>query len=255
MNALVKITVKNDGQQTVEGRELHAALGVETPYDKWFPRMVEYGFEAEKDFSTFLSGSTGGRPKTYHVVSLDMAKHIAMIQRTEKGKRIREYFIEAEKQLWAQSNTSSLTADYLTRRLEAVEAELFAARKIIDFYENSDDVFDFDYVAAAISKYMKPPFGVKHLCQWLEKRGVLTHRAYKNDKPRQEYIDRKWFEPKNHTWRQRGKCRHTQTYWFTARGLNGVIRMAIEEKMLLLPTPAQSIFPVLIGHDGSRRIG
>ena len=145
--------------------------------------------------------------------------------------------------------------DYLTRRLEAVEAELFAARKIIDFYENSDDVFDFDYVAAAISKYMKPPFGVKHLCQWLEKRGVLTHRAYKNDKPRQEYIDRKWFEPKNHTWRQRGKCRHTQTYWFTARGLNGVIRMAIEEKMLMLPTPAQLIFPVLIGQDGTRRIG
>jgi phage antirepressor YoqD-like protein len=145
------------------------------------------------------------------------------------------------------------TLEYLTKRLEGVEVELFAARKIIDFHENSDDVFDFDYVAAAIAKYRKPPFGVKHLFQWLVSRGILTHRAYKNDRPMQKYIDLGWFEPRNHTWRQRGKCRHTQTYWFTARGLNGVIRMAIEEKMLLLPTPVQSIFPILIDHEGNRR--
>jgi phage antirepressor YoqD-like protein len=137
------------------------------------------------------------------------------------------------------------TLDYLSRRLESVEDELFAARKIIDFHENSDDVFDFDYVAAAISKYMKPPFGVKHLCQWLENRGVLTRMSYKNSRPMQIYINKGWFEPRNHTWRQRGRCRHTQTYWFTARGLNAIIRMAIAEKMLLLPAASQTIFPVL----------
>jgi len=149
----------------------------------------------------------------------------------------------------------STTLEYLTKRLDSVEAELFAARKILDFYENCDDVFDFDYVADAVSQYRKPPFGVKHLCQWLASRDVLTHRAYKNNKPRQEYLNNRWFVPRNHTWIQRGKCRHIKTYLFTARGLNGVLRMAIEEKLLVLPTPAQSIFPILIDCDGTRRIG
>jgi len=90
--------VKVDGERiTVSGRLLHEKLGVETPYDKWFPRMAEYGFVEEADFSTFLSESTGGRPATNHALTLDMAKEIAMIQRTPQGKAVRQYFIEVEK--------------------------------------------------------------------------------------------------------------------------------------------------------------
>lgn len=92
MKELVKVTTNENQEQVVSGRELHKRLGVKTPYDKWFPRMCEYGFEDEKDFSTFLSESTGGRPSTDHILKLDMAKEIAMIQRTEIGKNIRQYF-------------------------------------------------------------------------------------------------------------------------------------------------------------------
>ena len=59
---------------TVLGRDLHKALEIKTPYDKWFPRMCEYGFESEKDFSTFLSESTGGRRSTDHQITIPMAK-------------------------------------------------------------------------------------------------------------------------------------------------------------------------------------
>ena len=72
-------------------------MDVATPYDKWFPRMAEYGFAEGKDFSTFLSESTGGRPATDHLIKLDMAKEICMIQRTERGKQARQYFIQVEK--------------------------------------------------------------------------------------------------------------------------------------------------------------
>jgi anti-repressor protein len=75
----------------------HEFLEVLTPYDKWFPRMCEYGFSEGIDFSTFLSESTGGRPATDHQLTIDMAKEIAMLQRTEKGKQARQYFIEVEK--------------------------------------------------------------------------------------------------------------------------------------------------------------
>ena len=71
--------------------------------------MCEYGFSEGTDFSTFLSESTGGRPKTNHAMTLDMAKEISMIQRSEKGKQARQYFIEVEKQY--KLDTSSLSPE------------------------------------------------------------------------------------------------------------------------------------------------
>lgn len=98
MNELITVNYdENNDRPTVVGRDLHKALGVETPYHKWFPRMCEYGFSENLDFWTFLSESTGGRPSTDHQLTIDMAKEICMIQRSEKGKQFRQYFIEVEK--------------------------------------------------------------------------------------------------------------------------------------------------------------
>ena len=96
MKDLISIQYENN-RPTVLGRELHEALEVKTPYDKWFPRMSEYGFEEGLDFSTFLSESTGGRPALNHQLTIDMAKELCMIQRTDKGKECRRYFLEVEK--------------------------------------------------------------------------------------------------------------------------------------------------------------
>lgn len=96
MDELIPLT-EREGAQAVMGRDLHAFLEVRAHYKDWFPRMVEYGFTAGQDFSSKMSGSTGGRPRQDHIISLDMAKEIAMIQRTEKGKQARQYFIEVEK--------------------------------------------------------------------------------------------------------------------------------------------------------------
>lgn len=95
-NTLIPLT-DNDGVQAVMGRELHKFLEVNARYNDWFPRMVAYGFSEGQDFYSKMSESTGGRPRTDHIVSLDMAKEISMIQRTEKGKQARAYFLECEK--------------------------------------------------------------------------------------------------------------------------------------------------------------
>ena len=97
MNELINIKTSETGEPSVSGRELHEFLGVKTLYKDWFPRMVEYGFTEGKDFSSFLSESTGGRPSTDHLLTIDMAKEICMIQRTEVGKKARQYFIQVEK--------------------------------------------------------------------------------------------------------------------------------------------------------------
>lgn len=100
MNELIKVNYDNPDRPTVSGRELHEALGIETPYHKWFPRMCEYGFTEGKDYWTKMSNRSdgkAGKPKTDHEISLDMAKELCMIQRSEIGKRFREYFISVEK--------------------------------------------------------------------------------------------------------------------------------------------------------------
>lgn len=98
MNELIKIN-ETDGKQSVSARELHEKLEVKTSFKDWINRMIAYGFEEGKDFCSFLSESTGGRPNKEYAISIDMAKEICMIQRSEIGKKFRQYFIECEKKL------------------------------------------------------------------------------------------------------------------------------------------------------------
>ena len=70
MEEIIKIEVNENQEPIVSGRNLHEALGVETPYHIWFPRMVEYGFEENKDFQSLeqkCSKPQGGQPSSDHV--------------------------------------------------------------------------------------------------------------------------------------------------------------------------------------------
>ena len=99
MNELIKTIQKDDGTIAVSGRELHDFLGIETRFNDWFQRMIGYGFSEGTDFYSFLSKtSNGGRPAQDYVMTIDMAKEVSMIQRNEKGKQARQYFIQIEKQ-------------------------------------------------------------------------------------------------------------------------------------------------------------
>lgn len=93
MNEVIKVTVNDNHEPIVSGRQLHEALGVKTEYKKWFSRMTEYGFNENEDFlkvtQKCLTSSTG-QNTTDHIIKLDMAKEIAMIQRTERGKQVRQ---------------------------------------------------------------------------------------------------------------------------------------------------------------------
>ncbi|MCJ0594277.1 antA/AntB antirepressor family protein [Enterococcus cecorum] len=102
---LIKIKTNENGEQLVSGRELHEFLEVGTKYTQWFDEMTKYGFVENVDYSTLneLSEKKEGsrfvkRTIINHAMTLDMAKEISMIQRTEKGKQARLYFIEVEKE-------------------------------------------------------------------------------------------------------------------------------------------------------------
>lgn len=100
MNGLINITLNENHEPVISARQLHETLEVKTEYKKWFKRMTEYGFTENEDFvkvtQKCLTSSTG-QNITDHIIKLDMAKEIAMIQRTNKGKEVRTYFIQVEK--------------------------------------------------------------------------------------------------------------------------------------------------------------
>ena len=102
MNELIPLT-EHAGVNAVMARDLYQFLGVKEQYADWMRRMITYGFEEGRDYSSqkpeagATSGFVPGGNRTDHIISLDMAKEIAMIQRTEKGKQARQYFIEVEK--------------------------------------------------------------------------------------------------------------------------------------------------------------
>lgn len=102
MNELIKVNYdETNDKPTVSGRELYEALGVKDHYTDWFKRMCEYGFTESEDYISFSEKSdkpTGGRPSIDHQLTIPMAKELCMLQRNEKGKQFRKYFISIEEQ-------------------------------------------------------------------------------------------------------------------------------------------------------------
>lgn len=101
MNELINVTLNENHEPVVSGRQLHETLGVKTRYNDWFNRMTEFGFTENEDYFAItqkrVTAQGNATNQTDHVIKLDMAKEIAMIQRTDKGKEVRKYFIQVEK--------------------------------------------------------------------------------------------------------------------------------------------------------------
>lgn len=136
MNELLKIDTSNAERITVSARDLHKALEVSTDFNHWFTRMCEYGFEAQKDFTTFLSESTGGRPSQDAQITVDMAKEIAMLQRTEKGKEVRKYFIQVEKEWNSPERVMARALTIANKTIETLKIENSEMKPKADYFDN-----------------------------------------------------------------------------------------------------------------------
>lgn len=148
MNNLIPISYDNPERPTVSGRELHEFLQVGTKYADWFKRMCEYGFTKHEDFEVCFSnlGSEnqhGGQNKVDHQLTIPMAKELCMIQRNERGKQARQYFLAVEAQ-WnspeAVMRRAVLIADRKVKELQSVNRSLLA--------ENNDLKPDAEYARA-----------------------------------------------------------------------------------------------------------
>lgn len=119
------LNIRNhDGQSVVSARELYEFLEVKTDFTNWCKRMFEYGFIDGADFTPILAKSIGGRPSIDYALSLECAKEISMLQRSERGKEARLYFIQCEKRLAHSPENMIKTFDTIQKKLDRATATI-----------------------------------------------------------------------------------------------------------------------------------
>lgn len=192
MQEIIKIT-ETAGQKAVSGKDLHAILEVKTGFVLWMERMCEYGFEENKDYVTFKSENPVNKQVVIsdYIISIDMAKEIAMIQRSEIGRKVRQYFIEVEKMALAPKSLKDALylaykqAEQIEQQAKAIE-EMKPKAEFFDAVTDSKDTIDIGDLA----KVLDLGYGRNKLFQVLRDKGVLM----KGTIPRQTYIDNGWFK-------------------------------------------------------------
>ena len=195
MNDLIKVEVAGE-KPTVLGRDLHAALEVETPYHKWFPRMAEYGFvegvdylNLDKNVRVQIEGVREvEREVIDHQITLDMAKELCMLQRTDKGKECRQYFIELEHR-WNDPASlmarALIAADRQITSLRESNARLLPKAEFCDAVMDCKDAIPIGTAAKVLNCGM----GQNGLFAFLRENNILMA----NNQPYQKYIDEGWF--------------------------------------------------------------
>ncbi|WP_313548992.1 antA/AntB antirepressor family protein [Corynebacterium sp.] len=166
MSELIPIHEQDGGRQAVMGRDLHRFLEVTTRYNDWIARLVEkYGFEESTDYvlkNEYVTGANGRKyEQASHILSMDMAKEVSMVQNNDKGRQARRYFIECERR--AQTGEmSELDEAKLVQRalqvtyrqvkeLEAINAEMAPKANYVDTFVADEDLVQVRTVANQLS--------------------------------------------------------------------------------------------------------
>lgn len=226
------IPVNYDGEQpTVSARELHAGLEIGTDFRKWFPRMAEYGFTENVDWKRVYQKCPtlgGNQNMVDYQISVDMAKQICMIQRSEKGRLYRQYFIDLEKawntpeQIFARALKM---ADREIEKLKSSNAILLEDNKRMKPKEIFADAVSTSHTSILVGDLAKlicqngVKIGPVRLFDWMRKNGYLIKSGSSYNMPVQRYVEQGLFEVKeSNIQNPDGSVRITRTTKVTGKG-------------------------------------
>lgn len=219
-----------EGKVEIRGRQLHMKLNIGTEYAKWMTRMVEYGFIEGVDYKVVIvkndeNRSLGGRPSTDHILTLNMAKEIAMLQRTPEGQEIRRYLIKVEEDwnspekvmaravLMANNKVKELTT------LTEIQQATIEAQKPKVLFADTVSGSQTSILIGQLAKLVKQrgvDIGRNRLFQWLRCNGYIE--KHKNE-PTQKSMNLKVMEVKERTVNNPdGSIRITRTPMITGEG-------------------------------------
>lgn len=223
MNELLNVNYGND-RITLSARELHGFLGIGTEFAKWMQRMCEYGFSENQDYRVFVKNddnSKGGRPSTDYEITLDMAKEIAMIQRSDKGKEVRQYFLELERRWNSPEAVMNRALEYSRKQVKALmeeNKELKPKALFADAVSASDESILIGQLAKLI-RQNGYEIGQNRLFEWMRENGFLIKSGSRRNQPTQRAMDMGLFEVKERTISNPdGSTRITLTTKVTGKG-------------------------------------
>lgn len=227
MNELIPINYEGE-QPTVSARELHKGLEIKSKYADWFKNMSAYGFTENIDYFTVSKNLENGGRTIEHEISVDMAKQICMIQRSEKGRQYRQYFLDLEKawntpeQVFARAlkmadQTIAKLKDTNKSLVEKIEADrpktIFA-----DAVSTSHTSILIGDLAKLICQNGYQ-IGQKRLFQWMRENGYLMVSGSSRNMPKQKYVEQGLFEIKESSVQnQDGSVRITRTTKVSGKG-------------------------------------
>ncbi|AGF87656.1 phage antirepressor protein [Streptococcus suis] len=238
MHEIINVNLNDNHEPVVSGRQLHEALGVKTPYSMWFDRMVEYGFTENQDFllNNFVKQTgRGGHNKVDHIIKLDMAKEIAMIQRTERGKQVRQYFIQIEKDFNSPEKIMARALLLADKKVHQLEAQIEADKPKV-LFANAVEASATSILIGDFAKILRQNgynIGQNRLFEWLRNNGFLIRkRGESYNMPTQRSMDMSLFEVKERTHNEpNGSIRISKTTKMTGKGQTYFINKFLNEEM------------------------
>lgn len=231
MNELLKVNYDND-RITLSARELHEFLGVSTRYNDWIKRMVEYGFNENTDYQAITQKrvTAQGNETSFidHEITLDMAKEIAMIQRSDKGKEVRQYFLELERRWNSPEAVMNRALEYSRKQVKALMEEkqglieennqLKPKALFADAVSASNESILIGQLAKLI-RQNGYEIGQNRLFEWMRENEYLIKKGERYNQPTQKSMDLGLFEVKERTiTNPDGSTRITLTTKVTGKG-------------------------------------
>lgn len=240
---LLRINYESE-QPTVSARELHEGLEINTKFATWFERMCEYGFSEGNEFFPKVGKTSeqGGRPSIDYQISIDMAKQICMIQRTDKGKQYRQYFIDLEKAWNTPEQVMARALKIANNEIDKLKAEnkvLIADTERMKPKEIFADAVESSRTSILIGDMAKlicqngHEIGQNRLFEWMRQNDYLIKSGGSKNMPTQKAMEQKLFEVKERTVvNPGGSVRITRTTLVTGKGqihfINKFARMKAE---------------------------
>lgn len=200
------IPVNYDSEQpTVSARDLHECLGIKSKYADWFKNMSAYGFTENIDYTTFSKNLENGGRIIEHIISVDMAKQICMIQRSEKGRLYRQYFLDLEKAWNTPEQVFARALRMADKTIESLKADNAVLLENVErmrpkeVFADAVSASQTSILIGELAKLLRQngiEIGQRRLFSWMRENGFLLKRGSGRNMPTQKGMELGLFEIK-----------------------------------------------------------